>query len=320
MPSEFDLIRRHFSPSTTQTLLAGGDDAALLVPTPGHVLAVSTDMLVEGTHFLPGTDPRRLGHKTLAVNLSDLAAMGARPRWVFLALALPLPRVDEDWLAAFSAGFLALAAVHRVDLAGGDTTRGPLDLCVTVIGEVMTGHALRRDGAVPGDDVWLSGCTGEAAIGLAALRGTVAVDAIDEARCRERLEQPQPRVALGLALAGLASAAIDVSDGLVADLGHLATRSACGIDVHWARLPQSSALAGVDGKRRAAAILAGGDDYELAFTASPVNRDAVLAAAQAAGIVVTRIGATAAGPAGVRVLDPRGFDIAPARGGFDHFG
>jgi thiamine-monophosphate kinase len=318
MPSEFDLIRRHFSPPTTQTLLAGGDDAALLVPTPGHVTAVSTDMLVEGTHFLPGTDPRRLGHKTLAVNLSDLAAMGARPRWAFLALALP--RVDEAWLAAFSAGFLALAAVHGVDLAGGDTTRGPLNLCVTVIGEAMAGNALRRDGAVPGDDVWLSGCTGEAAIGLAALRGAAAVDAIDEARCRDRLEQPQPRVGLGVALAGLASAAIDVSDGLVADLRHLAARSACGIDVHWARLPQSSALAGIDAERRAAAILAGGDDYELAFTASPVNRDAVLAAAQSAGVVVTRIGATVAGPAVVRVLDPLGFDIAPAGGGFDHFG
>jgi len=173
---------------------------------------------------------------------------------------------------------------------------------------------------VPGDDVWLSGCTGEAAVGLAALRGAATVDAIDEARCRARLEQPQPRVSLGVALAGLASAAIDVSDGLVADLCHLANRSACGIDVHWARLPQSSALAGVDGKRRAAAILAGGDDYELAFTASPANREAVLAAAQAAGVVVTRIGATVAGPAGVRVLDPRGFDITPASGGFDHFG
>jgi len=319
MPTEFDLIRRHFSPPTPRTLLAGGDDAALLVPTPGHVTAVSTDMLVEGTHFLPGTDPRRLGHKTLAVNLSDLAAMGARPRWAFLALALP--RVDEPWLEAFSAGFLALAAAHGVDLAGGDTTRGPLNLCVTVIGEVMAGNALRRDGAVPGDDVWLSGCTGEAAVGLAALRGAAAtVDAIDEARCRARLEQPQPRVSLGVALAGLASAAIDVSDGLVADLCHLANRSACGIDVHWAQLPQSSALTGVDGKRRAAAILAGGDDYELAFTASPANRDAVLAAAQVAGVVVTRIGATVAGPAGVRVLDPRGFDITPAGGGFDHFG
>jgi thiamine-monophosphate kinase len=318
MPSEFDLIRSHFSPPTVQTLLAGGDDAALLIPTPGQVLAVSTDMLVEGTHFLPGTDPRRLGHKTLAVNLSDLAAMGARPRWAFLALSLP--HVDEAWLAAFSAGFLALAAAHRVDLAGGDTTRGPMNLCVTVIGEVMAGHALRRDGAVPGDDVWLSGCTGEAAIGLAHLRGVAVLGAVDAARCRERLEQPQPRVELGLALAGLASAALDVSDGLVADVGHLATRSACGIDVQWARLPQSSALAGIDAERRAAAILSGGDDYELAFTASPANRNAVLAAARAAGVAVTRIGEAVAGPAVVRVLDARGFDIAPACGGFDHFG
>lgn len=318
MPSEFDLIRRHFSPHTTQTLLAGGDDAALLVPAPGHALAVTTDMLVEGTHFLPGTDPHRLGHKTLAVNLSDLAAMGARPRWAFLALALP--HADDGWIAAFSAGFLALAESHRVDLAGGDTTRGPLNLCVTVIGEVMAGHALRRDGATPGDDVWLSGCTGEACVGLAALRGEASLDQVDEVRCRERLEQPQPRVALGLALAGLATSAIDVSDGLVADLRHIATRSACGIDVHWVRVPQSSALARIDATHRAAAILGGGDDYELAFTASPANRDAVKAAARAAGVTVTRIGEAVAGQAGVRVLDRGGVDITPVGGGFDHFG
>lgn len=318
MPSEFDLIRRHFSPRTTQTLLAGGDDAALLVPATGHALAVTTDMLVEGTHFLPGTDPRRLGHKTLAVNLSDLAAMGARPRWAFLALALP--HADDAWIAAFSAGFLALAAAHRVDLAGGDTTRGPMNLCVTVIGEVMAGQALRRDGAKPGDDVWLSGCTGEASVGLAALRGKVSLEPVDELRCCERLEQPQPRVALGLALAGLASAAIDVSDGLVADLGHIATRSMCGIDVQWGRVPQSSALASIDALRRRAAILTGGDDYELAFTASPASREAVLAAARGAGVTVARIGEVVAGPAGVRVLDARGIDIAPIGGGFDHFG
>jgi thiamine-monophosphate kinase len=318
MPSEFDLIRRYFSPPTPQTLLGGGDDAALVVPSPGHVLAVSTDMLVEGTHFVAGTDPRRLGHKTLAVNLSDLAAMGARPRWAFLALALP--QVDEAWLAAFSAGFLALALAHRIDLAGGDTTRGPLNLCVTVIGEVLPAHALRRDGASPGEDVWLSGCTGEAAVGLADLQGRAVLDAVDAVRCRSRLEQPQPQVALGMALAGLATAAVDVSDGLVADLGHLAARSACGVDVDWTRLPQSSALARVDAKRRAAAMLAGGDDYELAFTAPRDDREAVLAAARAAGVTVTRIGRTVARMAGVRVLDGRGVDVTPAAGGFDHFG
>jgi len=184
----------------------------------------------------------------------------------------------------------------------------------------MVGQALRRDGAQPGDDVWLSGCTGEAGVGLAALRGEASLDPVDEVRCRERLEQPQPRVALGFALAGLATSAIDVSDGLVADLGHIATRSACGIDVHWARVPQSSALAGIDAAHRAAAILAGGDDYELAFTASPANRDAVKAAAREAGVTVTRIGEAVAGQTGVRVLDRGGIDITPVGGGFDHFG
>lgn len=317
MYSEFDLIRRHFSPATTHTLLAGGDDAALLAPSPGCALAVTTDMLAEGTHFLPGTDAYRLGHKTLAVNLSDLAAMGARPRWAFLALALP--QADETWLAAFSAGFLALAEVHGVDLAGGDTTRGPLNLCVTVIGEVAADRALRRDGARPGDDVWLSGCTGEAAVGLAVARGEIALPDLDAARCRERLERPQPRVALGLALAGLATAAIDVSDGLVADLGHVAERSGCGILVQWERLPQSSALSGVEATHRQVAILTGGDDYELAFTAPSRRRDDIRAAARSASIPVARIGTVTAAPPGVRVVDRRGHDLTPDGGGFDHF-
>lgn len=317
MSSEFDLIRRWFSPATDHTLLAGGDDAALVAPAPGCALAITTDMLVEGTHFLPGADPASLGHKTLAVNLSDLAAMGARPRWAFLALALP--DADEDWIAAFASGFLALARTHGVDLAGGDTTRGPLNLCVTVIGEVPATRALRRDGARSGDDVWVSGCTGEAAIGLAVARGAIELPEIDAARCRRRLERPEPRVALGLALAGVASGAIDVSDGLVADLGHIAERSRCGIELDWRRLPHSSALAGVLFTERAAAVLAGGDDYELAFTAAPDRRDAVLAAGNAVGVPVTRIGRVTAGESGVRVLDADGRAIALAGGGFDHF-
>jgi len=317
MSPEFDLIRRHFTPTTTHTLLAGGDDAALLVPAPGHVLVVTTDMLVEATHFLPGTDARRLGHKALAVNLSDLAAMGARPRWAFLALALP--QVEEAWLAGFAAGFLDLARAHDVDLAGGDTTRGHRTLCITVIGEVSPERALRRDGARAGDDVWVSGCTGEAAAGLASALREISLPVSDAAHCLERLERPQPRVALGLAMAGLATAAIDVSDGLVADLGHIADRSGCAIRLEWERVPQSSALAGLATGTRRAAVLAGGDDYELAFTAPADQRNAVREAARMAGVAVARIGATWAGAPAVRVVDRRGQDLTPTGGGFDHF-
>jgi thiamine-monophosphate kinase len=324
---EFALIARHFTRVTRHTRLGVGDDAALLdAPHAGHALAVSTDLLVEGTHFLRGTDPHRLGHKVLAVNLSDLAAMGARPRWAFLAMALP--EADDVWLAAFADGFHALAAEHGVDLAGGDTTRGPRGFCVTVIGEIDPLRALRRDGARPGDDVWVSGCTGEAAAGLAVLQGRCASMApSDAARCIERLERPQPRVALGLALAGLATAAIDVSDGLLADAAHLGERSGALLSIDLVRMPQPSTLAALDPGARRDAVLSGGDDYELVFCAPRASRDAIVAAAAAAApdcSVVTRIGRVEAADAvsrvgGARLLDRDGREIAIARAGFDHF-
>ncbi|MCU0869172.1 MAG: thiamine-phosphate kinase [Burkholderiales bacterium] len=300
---EFALIARHFVRPLAHTRLGIGDDAALLAPRAGHTLAVSTDLLVEGTHFLPGTDACRLGHKTLAVNLSDLAAMGATPRWAFLAVALP--EADDAWLAAFADGFFALAAAHGVDLAGGDTTRGPRALCVTVAGEVPEAAALRRDGARAGDDVWLTGCTGEAAAGLAVLQGRATLDAADAAHCRARLEAPTPRVAAGLALRGIATAAIDVSDGLLADAGHIAVRSQVRIAIERARLPQSSALAGLDARMRADAVVAGGDDYELLLCAP---RDA-------------RAAVDAAGTDGPRaeLCDRDGRVLPVARTGFDHF-
>jgi len=225
MPSEFELIARHFARPTPRTLLGPGDDCALLAPSPGMALAVTTDMLVEGTHFLPATDPRLLGWKALAVNLSDLAAMGATPRWAFLAGSLPAAR--DDWLAAFADGLFACAGRHGVDLAGGDTTRGPLNLCLTAIGEVPAGTALRRDGAMPGDDLWVSGQPGLAALGLAHLQQRTRLPDELAARCVNALQNPWPRIELGLALRerGLARAAIDVSDGLLADLGHLLQRS-----------------------------------------------------------------------------------------------
>ena len=316
MASEFELIGRYFSPATHQTRLAGGDDAALLEPRPGFALAVSTDMLVEGVHFLPGTDPEALGHKALAVNLSDLAAMGAEPRWVFLALALP--EADETWVAAFSRGLLQLARDHGVDLAGGDTTRGPRNLCLTIVGEVPVGRALRRDRARAGHDVWLSGVTGEAAAGLAVAKGALALPPVDAARCLERLHRPQPRVALGRALAGIAAAAIDVSDGLLADAGHIAERSNIAVVIDAVRLPASSVLATLPESARFAATVAGGDDYELCFTAEPAQRDAVQAAAATAGTPVTRIGRCEVG-GGVRVLDRSGTERHLQSAGFDHF-
>ncbi len=316
MPSEFSLIRRHFSPGTRHTALAGGDDCALVAPRAGRELAITTDMLAEGTHFLPGTDPEALGHKTLAVNLSDLAAMGAEPRWAFLALALP--DADESWVAAFARGFLSLAGQFDVDLAGGDTTRGPRNLCVTAIGEVVPGRALRRSAARLGDDIYLSGCTGEAAFGLITYRQCVAAAEEDIAHCRSRLDRPMPRVALGRALAGVAHAAIDVSDGLVADLAHICEESGLGAVVQWSRVPQSSALSTCSPEERRRFVLSGGDDYELVFTASVAARREIAARAAAADTPVTRIGSMVAGER-VTVLDSSGSEMTLEQAGYDHF-
>ncbi|MHB1375627.1 MAG: thiamine-phosphate kinase, partial [Thauera sp.] len=235
MPSEFDLIRRHFTRAPRHTDLAVGDDAALLRAQPGTQLAVTTDMLVAGTHFFADTDPEDLGWKTLAVNVSDLAAMGARPRWAFLALALPA--ADEGWIAALARGFFACTDAHDIDLAGGDTTRGPLTLSVTLLGEVPQGAAITRAGGRPGDDLWVSGQPGRAALGLAALKGEATLSAAGRTACIAALQRPQPRVGLGLALRGLASAMLDVSDGLLGDLGHILENSRTGARIDVAALP-----------------------------------------------------------------------------------
>ncbi|MCE2947652.1 MAG: thiamine-phosphate kinase [bacterium] len=317
---EFSLIARYFTWPTPSADLGVGDDAALLRVAPGMQLAVSTDLLVEGTHFLAGTDPGRLGHKALAVNLSDMAAMGARPRWATLALSLP--SADDRWLDAFSGGLRALAGRHGTELVGGDTTRGPLSLCVTILGEVPAGQALRRDGACAGDEVWVSGTLGDAAIGLALLTGAraPALDAAAAAACIERLEAPQPRVALGLALRGIASAALDVSDGFAADLGHILERSGVGACVEVARLPASAALAPfADDPAVREALLGGGDDYELCFTAPAAAAADVVRAAAQAGVLVTRVGRIVPG-AGLALVDEDGRELPPARRGFDHFG
>jgi thiamine-monophosphate kinase len=318
VPSEFELIRRYFTRPARTAALGVGDDCALVRAPTGLVVAVTTDMLVEGTHFLPGADARRLGHKSLAVNLSDLAAMGADPRWFLLALSLP--DADEAWLAAFADGMFALADAHAIELIGGDTTRGPRTICITAIGTLPPGYALRRDTATEGEELWLSGSTGDAALAREHLRGRVALDADARRHCLARLETPAPRVALGQKLRGLAGAAIDVSDGLLADLGHVVEQSRVGAEVDYESLPRSAALRACPDRALAdECLLAGGDDYELLFTASPARRAEVEAAGAAAGIVVTPIGRIVGGTPGVRLLDARRRPIAVGRRGFDHF-
>lgn len=325
MAGEFALIDRHFARPTPSAVLGPGDDCALLQPSPGMQLAVTTDMLVAGTHFLPDTDPARLGWKALAVNLSDLAAMGAAPRWALLAGALPA--VDEAWIAKFAEGFFACAGEYGVDVVGGDTTRGPLNICITAIGEVAPGQALRRDGAQAGDLIWVSGRPGLAALGLAQLQGRLALPEPWRRLCVGALEKPRPRVALGQALTGIATAAIDVSDGLLADLGHIGERSGLAADVRLVQLPQLRDLAGsgeaynADLRRIALECqLAGGDDYELCFTTSPGATQAVAAIAARLELPLWCIGTMLAGvPGTVTVFDPDGNPVDFDRRGYDHF-
>ena len=318
---EFELIARHFTraaaPAAPAVVLGVGDDGALLTPTPGHQLVVSTDMLVEGRHFFAGADPEALGHKALAVNLSDLAAMGARPLGCTLALALPT--ADEAWVAPFARGLFALADAHGCPLVGGDTTRGPLTLSITVLGEVPAGRALRRDAARAGDDLWLSGCTGEARLALALRRGEAWARG-DLAAVQARMDRPTPRLALGQALAATAGvrAALDVSDGLIGDLGHILKASGLGAQIHTDALPVACALRALEPQARLECLLAGGDDYELLFTADAAAHAAVLAAGAATGTAVTRIGRLTA-QAGLRLLDAAGQPLPFTGRGFDHF-
>lgn len=316
MTTEFDIIARHFTRPTSHTLLGIGDDAALIKATPGCELVVSTDMLVSGVHFFAHADPDKLGHKTLAVNLSDMAAMGAEPRWAMLAVALPA--IDESWINHFSRGFFRLALEYAVDLIGGDTTRGPLCLALQIIGEVPSGMTLRRDGAQAGDDVWVSGKLGEAALGLAHLQGKIELDARGAEICLRRLHTPQPRVALGRALRGVASAAIDISDGLLADLEHIATRSGVGAEVEIGLLPRPDVMSEIAENELRQAVLAGGDDYELCFCAPAARQQTIAAIAQQLQLPLTKIGRIVVGD-GVRAIDDNGREFQGSVRGFDHF-
>lgn len=319
MLSEFSLISRYFDRPlrvASRAALGIGDDCALLRPAAGMQTAISSDMLVEGRHFFAGADPRLLGHKCLAVNLSDLAAMGAQP--VGFTLALALPAADEAWLAAFSEGLFALADRHGCELIGGDTTRGPLTICITIFGDVPAGQALRRDAAQAGDDIWVSGALGDARLALAGYRKEIALTAADLAAAGVRMHAPEPRIALGLALRGIAHAAIDISDGLVGDLGHILERSALGATIDADALPVGPVLVKQPQGLRRQYALAGGDDYELCFTAPRSRRAEVAATAAGAGAALARIGTMDASP-GLRLVDGTGTPLALQVASFDHF-
>jgi thiamine-monophosphate kinase len=321
MLSEFDLIKQYFQrqrKARVNTVLGIGDDCALLAPSPGLQLAISSDMLVEGRHFFAGADPVALGHKCLAVNLSDLAAMGASPLGFTLALALPA--ADPAWLAGFSSGLFALADAFDCELVGGDTTRGPLNVCITIFGEVAPGQALRRDAARDGDDVWISGTLGDARLALAGYLDELKLDEDERARAAVRLHAPTPRVALGrlLAQGGLAHAALDISDGLVGDLGHILAASQVGATLDLDALPAGPVLARQSRELRRRFTAAGGDDYELCFTAPASNRAAILEAGIACATAVTRVGRIEAQP-GLRLVDGAGAPLSLELKGWDHF-
>ena len=314
---EFELIERYFTRPARRAALGVGDDCALLAPTPGSMLAISCDMLVEGRHFVSTIDPERLGHKALAVNLSDLAACGAAP--LAFSLGLAMPRAEAAFLEGFARGLFALAERHDCELVGGDTTRGPLTISITVYGEVPHGQALLRSGARPGDDIWVSGSLGDARLALEAFRGTVSLPEHAFAAARRAMELPEPRVALGVALRGVASAAIDVSDGLAGDLGHILARSNAGAVLTLVDLPRGPALAAQPIALQRECLLAGGDDYELVFTAPAGRRSEVIACAESANTAVTRIGRIEA-ERGLRLIEADGrVSVATDIASFDHF-
>lgn len=315
--SEFSLIQHYFNRSTPTAVLGVGDDAALVRVGSGMELAVSTDMLVSGTHFYPDADPYKLGQKVLAVNLSDMAAMGAQPRWATLALSLPSE--DDAWLEQFSEGFFSLADQYKVELIGGDTTKGPLNLCVTIMGEVPQGKALRRDGAKPGDEVWVSGRLGDAALALAHFQGKQVLTQTSLSEVLKALHTPTPRVALGIALRGLASSVIDVSDGMLADLGHILERSGNAAHVQFAALPVSEHLlpylAQALGRQ---CVLAGGDDYELCFTAPLAKHKAIENLSSELDLSLSCIGKIVEG-SGYIVYAADGSVMKIGEAGYDHF-
>ena len=317
--NEFELIRDYFArqPVRRADVVVGiGDDAAVLDPPAGCQLVVSTDMLVSGVHFPESTAPAAVGYKALAVNLSDLAAMGASPAW--FTLNLSLPSADSGWLEGFCAGLFGLAGPFGLQLVGVDTTRGPLTVGIQIAGFVPRGQALLRSGARPGDSVYVTGWLGDAALGLMCLRQELRLPEAERDQVIQRLERPVPRVHEGEMLRGLASACIDISDGLVADLGHVLEASGAGASIELAALPLSSVYQAVRAQVGWNPAVARGDDYELCFTL-PAQRQSVLEAQAARfGCGLRRIGVIEAQP-GLRLMEPSGSVYRPDRQGFDHF-
>lgn len=317
-PKEFDLIARYFTRPAPSGFLGVGDDCALFPLAPGHHLATSVDLLIEGRHFFSDVDPKALGHKALAVNISDLAAMGAQP--LACLLSLSLPSVNEAWLQAFSDGFHALAERAGCPLIGGDTTRSAAGIVinVTVMGQVRPEQALLRAAAQEGDDIWVTGTLGAADIALRLLQGRLPANERLLAATRPALDWPEPPWALAQTLAGVAHAALDISDGLMQDLGHILKASACGAELDYTALPLHPALRGLDALVIQEAALAGGDVYQLCFTAPQEQRAHVQSLADQAKCSVARIGSIVARP-GLRVLGPDGVFIKQLAAGFDHF-
>ena len=322
--TEFDLIARYFTRPVKKAALGVGDDCAIINSSPGMQLAISSDMLVEGQHFFSDVSPYSLGHKALAVNLSDLAACGATP--VGFTLALALPRVDEAWLQEFSSGLWALADAHGCELLGGDTTQGPLNICITVFGEIPRGQALLRSGAQVDDDIYVSGMLGDARLALDALQGKIELPREILAQARQRLELPTPRVALGTALRGVATSSIDISDGLVGDLGHILKASGVGAQIDTnITMNLIAACTRIDwikgqfnAEKQLQMVLSGGDDYELAFTCPPTARQAVQAVSVSSQTPVTRIGVIQSQP-GLRLVNGRGQPVDGQFASFNHF-
>lgn len=314
--AEFELIAKYFT-RPAQADLGVGDDAALIRVRPGYQLAISADMSVAGTHFFADIDPFAIGWKSMAVNVSDMAAMGAEPKWATLSIALP--QIDDAWLQRFSAGLFACADAFGVSLIGGDTTRGPLNIAINILGEVPQGQALQRNGARAGDDVWVSGMLGQAALWLQHRLGALDLHTQDVAVLATAMHAPQPRVALGQALRGIASAVLDISDGLLADLTHILEASAVGAALDWTAMPkpllQQSAVTEAVLQQ---AVLAGGDDYELCFTAAPQHRDALSALSAQLALPLHRIGHITAA-AGLQVFNSEAAVVLSQKG-YAHFG
>ena len=321
MYSEFDIIQRYFRRPTTHTVLGIGDDAALIVPTAGTELAISTDTLVSGVHFFADTGANKLGHKALAVNLSDMAAMGAKPRWALLALTLPTELIQHQqaWLKDFSDGFFKLAQQHQVELIGGDTTAGPLNIGIQIIGEVAQGKALRRSGAQPGDDIWVSGQLGDAALALRHEQHQLVLEVSEIQQCMPALLMPTARVELGQRLIGLAHSAIDISDGLMADLGHILTSSRVAASIQLSEIPCSAVMKKyLHYPMAIQCLLAGGDDYELCFTAPETRYREIEDLASELSVSLTRIGKILPGE-GLLVKNAAGQVIILETTGYDHF-